>query len=69
MEATKTWTLRPTESIRALVEDAMKATGKKRQTIILEVIQQWLPELVRRKAQERKEAEQRFLEGGSESKE
>lgn len=55
-----TWSIRPPDDVRELVKIAMQATGKKRQTLLMEVIREKLPEVVERMIRERKEAERLF---------
>ncbi len=64
----QTWPLRPPDELRQWVEAAMKATGKKRQTLILECVRKALPSVVARLQKEQQEAAKSFGESAPKKK-
>jgi hypothetical protein len=61
----ETWTVRPPDDVRALVGDAMRATGTKRQTLLMQVVREKLPELIAEWASKSEEARRRFRPSGA----
>lgn len=58
----RTWSLRPDDDVRRLVDLAMKATGEERQTLIFECVIKELPNIVERLLKDRQALEDELAE-------